>query len=347
MIGFRVPIFLLQKTDDPPESMSIRLPSFLTEQNRLHLFDRELFHRSRQREMQPLRKQGYLMHRTVFPLPFTMKLAPGTDRPFGDREGMIRDDQLGIEFERAPESGTFRTGSLRIIEREVTWRVLRQTDIACLTPVFVVVCSHLPTTVLQDSQCPLSDRESRREGIQQSFLIRTSLVQNQTIDDDIEWLLFRVRCDSQRIGNRNRFLSPTDTYISQALDYFQSLPLRFPIGLIAVCHDDDRRLVGQKKEFLHDFPDRDTFQRLVTYRTMWYSGLSEQNAEKIIYLSHGSDRRTRTARHAFLIDGDGWRQIVDGIHVRFLEPFHEMPRIRRKRLDIPSIRLREYRIESQ
>ena len=74
--------------------------------------------------------------------------------------------------------------------------------------------------------------------------------------------------------------------------------------------------------------------------TMRCADRGVQQAQIIVDLGDGADRRARTPARGLLLDGDRWRQAVDRINVGPLHLVQELPRVRRERLDIPPLSFR-------
>ena len=62
-------------------------------------------------------------------------------------------------------------------------------------------------------------------------------------------------------------------------------------------------------------------------------------AEIVVDFGDGADGRARRARGGLLLDGDGRRKPLDGVHVRPLHLIQELTRVRRERLDIAPLPL--------
>src|SRR2546422_11383426 len=63
------------------------------------------------------------------------------------------------------------------------------------------------------------------------------------------------------------------------------------------------------------------------------------HTEIVVDFGDGADGRARRARGGLLLDGDGRREPLDGVHVRPLHLIQELTRVRRERLDIAPLPL--------
>src|SRR5439155_16347907 len=72
-----------------------------------------------------------------------------------------------------------------------------------------------------------------------------------------------------------------------------------------------------------------------------------QQAQVVVDLGHGADRRARVARGRLLVDRDRRAEAVDVVDVRLLHHLQELPRIRGERLDVAALPLRVDRVEGK
>ena len=72
---------------------------------------------------------------------------------------------------------------------------------------------------------------------------------------------------------------------------------------------------------------------------MGYTDGCVEQAEIVVDLSDGADRRSRTAAGGFLLDGDCGTQSFDGIHVRTLQLVQELARVGGERLRVSALAL--------
>ncbi len=64
-----------------------------------------------------------------------------------------------------------------------------------------------------------------------------------------------------------------------------------------------------------------------------------QQAEVVVDLGHGADRRARVAGGGLLVDRDCRRETLDEVHVRLVHLAEELPRVGRQRLDVSPLAL--------
>ncbi len=89
------------------------------------------------------------------------------------------------------------------------------------------------------------------------------------------------------------------------------------------------------------------FQRLAVIRTAGFTSASEKQSQIVIDLGDGPHGRAGVVRRGFLLDGDGWRQAFNVIHIGLFHHREELPCVGGQRLDIPALALGIERIERQ
>ena len=87
--------------------------------------------------------------------------------------------------------------------------------------------------------------------------------------------------------------------------------------------------------------------RLPALRAMRDRNRTIEDSEVVVYLGDGRDNRARVAARRALLDGNRRREPFYLLDVRLLHPVEELPRIRGKRLDIPTLPFRVKRIERE
>ena len=72
-----------------------------------------------------------------------------------------------------------------------------------------------------------------------------------------------------------------------------------------------------------------------------------EQAQVVVDLRDGPDRRAGVARRGLLVDGDRGRQPLDEVHVRLVHLPEELPGVRRQRLDVAPLALGVDRVERE
>ena len=75
--------------------------------------------------------------------------------------------------------------------------------------------------------------------------------------------------------------------------------------------------------------------------------LGKEQFEMVVQLGHGADRRARGSDGAALIDGNGRRNSLYALDVRFVHAIEKLAGVGRKTLDVATLAFRIKNIESQ
>ena len=84
---------------------------------------------------------------------------------------------------------------------------------------------------------------------------------------------------------------------------------------------------------------------LVAARAVEDADLGEQELQVVVQLGHGADRGARGLYRPGLVDGDGGRDVLDGVDVGLLHAVEELARVRREALDVAALALRVEDVE--
>ena len=103
----------------------------------------------------------------------------------------------------------------------------------------------------------------------------------------------------------------------------------------------------QRHQPVDDLLRRLPADRLAADRAVRTSGPRVQQPEVVVDLGDGADGRARVAAGRLLVDRDRRRQSLDEVHVRLVHLTQELPRVRRQRLDVPSLALGEDGVEGE
>ena len=111
--------------------------------------------------------------------------------------------------------------------------------------------------------------------------------------------------------------------------------------------DQRIRLRRPRAQGLPDFPWRLLGDRPAATTAVQPRQLRPENLRVIGDLRHRPDRRARGLDTVALLDGDGGRNPFDAAGLRLVHPVQELARVRRERLDITPLPLREKRFKRQ
>ena len=110
--------------------------------------------------------------------------------------------------------------------------------------------------------------------------------------------------------------------------------------------DEQARPLGQGEDLVDDLLDALALDG-VAVRAVRDADPGEQQAEVVVDLRDGADRRPRVARRALLVDRDGRRQPVDLVDVRLLHLTEELAGVGAQALDVAALALGVDRVEGE
>jgi hypothetical protein len=103
----------------------------------------------------------------------------------------------------------------------------------------------------------------------------------------------------------------------------------------------------QGQHVVHHLRDALRLERLAVLRAVRRAGAGEEQAQVVVDLGDGADRRARVVAGGLLLDGDGRRQALDQVDVGLLHQLQELPRVGRERLDVAALALGVERVEGE
>ena len=180
--------------------------------------------------------------------------------------------------------------------------------------------------------------------------VRQALAQvvahHQAIDDDRDVVLVALVEHDRLLQHPHPIvdLHPLKPVRAQLLKQFSVLALAPPHER---RHHHEPRPLPQLHRLIddllrrlpHDRPPADGAVRLADPRP--------QEAQVVVDLRHGPDRRARVARGRLLIDRDRRREPLDRVHVGLVHLPEELTRVRRQRLHVAALTLGVDRVERQ
>ena len=123
--------------------------------------------------------------------------------------------------------------------------------------------------------------------------------------------------------------------------------------VLALAVADDRRVDREARPLLElqhlvdDRVERLPRDRLAADRAMRPADPRVEQAQVVVDLGHGADRRARVARGRLLVDRDRRAEAVDVVDVRLLHHLQELARVRGERLDVAALALGVDRVEGK
>ncbi len=169
---------------------------------------------------------------------------------------------------------------------------------------------------------------------------------HEAVDDDLDGVLLLL-LEGGRLGERDDL----------AVDPGAREALRLQLGeevdelALATLHDGGEHLeagaVLERQQLVDDLLRRLAGDRLAADRAVRPAGAGEEQAEVVVDLGDGADRRARVAVGRLLVDGDRGRQPLDEVDVGLVHLPEELPGVGRERLDVATLPLREDRVERE
>jgi len=283
-------------------------------------------------------------------------LAPGVDGPVFERNGLVRHDQVRVEFEDGAQPVAASAGAVGTVEAEQPGRQLLETGLRMLrTGEFLTVNRLLPVAVAsvalvgagllnQHEQNTVGELQGGLHGIGQPDV--HTLLDDQPVHDRRD-IVLAVLVQGRDVVN------VVDAAVDANAD--EAFPLNVGEDLAVLAF----LAANQRGADLYFGPFRPGYDRFDDLRGMLAGNLAaanpavrlthpgEKQPEIVVYLRRRGHRRTRVAAGAALLDGDRGRQARNVADGRFLHLFQELPRVRTERFDVLAPPLGVNRIERQ
>ncbi len=150
-----------------------------------------------------------------------------------------------------------------------------------------------------------------------------------------------------------RVVQPDDGAVDPGPGVALELQLAEQFGVLTLTAPDHRRQhlepgpLLQLQHPVHDLLRRLPRDRPPAHRAMRPPHPRIQQPQVVIHLRDRAHRRPRIPRRRLLVNRHRRAQPVNEIHIRLIHLTQELPRIRRQRLHIPPLPLRENRVKRQ
>ena len=268
---------------------------------------------------------------------------PRDERPFLDREGRVRDEQVGVDLELGAEPRATRARSVRRVEGEDPRLELGERD-AVLGAREVLGERHRLAVHDVDDDEALRERRRRLDRLREP--LPEVRLHHEPVDDDLDRVLELLVEDDLLLEQP---LLAVDLHAREAV----AAELLENVLELALAVARDRRVdreprpLVEPQHLLDDLVERLSCDRPPADRAVRPADARVQQAQVVVDLRDRADRRARVARGRLLVDRDRRREPVDRVDVGLLHHLQELPRVRGERLDVAALALRVDRVERE
>ncbi len=293
-----------------------------------------------------------------------LRLGPRLDGAFGQRQRLVRDDQIQVEVDGVAEALAARTGAERIVEGEQPRLGLLVADVALLALEALRKAQALWRLRPRAEQSQTALRPPR--GIpappRPRCAARTSgETEMRSISTNTGSAKLRSSSDS---GVENSticaiLIEPVEATLAQLEEALFQQGIVSLLGWLLLCGPAalcllrlrGRRRRLHREEHLHsgafaeredavgDFVHRVLLHLLAAVQAVGAAHARVQQAQVVVDLGGGGDGRARIAGGVLLPDGDCRRDAVDHVDVGLLDALQELARVGRQRLDVAALAL--------
>ena len=252
--------------------------------------------------------------------------APRLDGALREAFAAVRDNQVQVDVDGAPEALAEPAGAQRAVEgKQVGHRVAVGQVARRAMQVLAEVQRLALRQVYRDP--PLAEAQGLFERVQQAgTAVR---LQGQAVDHHLD------ACPGPRSGEAQPLQLQAQRLGGASVDALVGKADRG--GLSAVP-------VQQRR---HDAAGRAALHRLVALPAVQLPHLGEQQPHVVGQLGHGADRGAGVLHRVALVDGNGRRDALDVLDLRLVHAFQKLPRVGRKALDVAPLPLGVQRVERQ
>ena len=259
-----------------------------------------------------------------------MALRPHRDGALIERQLTVRRHQFGVEFHVDAQSVARRAGALRAVEGKQARFELRATDAA----VGAGMRDAAQQVVTVNNLHPHQAVAVRQGGFNRVGQAGGNVgPHHKPVDDDLDGVI-EIAVQRRHRFERHHLAVNAHPHEAVPLDLLQFLAVR-PFAMTHHRRQDEQPVsLGKLQHAIHDVLHRLRPDRLAALRTMRHANPREQQAQVVVNLRHRADRRARVAAHRLLLDGNGGRQPLDGVHVGLFELFQKLAGVGRQGFNV-------------
>ena len=268
----------------------------------------------------------------------------GATAPSASDLRLVGHDQLGIEVVRRAEAAAGRAGAVRAVEREQARRQLRQRDAAGAAGEALAVerLAAPASSPLSPSTATLTRRRRRSlkatpsESASRASMPGRMIRRSTTTSMVCFWVLARAM-SSARSRSSPSMRARTKPGLAQLDQLLAELALPAAHDRRQDVHAACARAASRTRSTICcTVCGRDRLAALPAVRR---ADAGEEQAQVVVDLGDGADRRARVLAGRLLLDGDRRREPVDRVDVGLLHLLEELPRVGRERLDVAPLPL--------
>ena len=251
---------------------------------------------------------------------------PRHERAVVDRERRVGHEQVRVDLLLRAEAGAARARAVRRVEREDARLELGQRDAVLRAGEVLAVrralrpCRRGRSTTSPSASCARGLDRLRQPRAQ-------VLLHHEPVDDDLDRVL-ELLVERRRLVERVLLAVDLDAREALVAKLLEALP----VLALAVAHDRrvdrEARALGQREDLLDDRVDRLAGDRPAADGAVRPAHARVEQAQVVVDLGHGADRRARVARGRLLVDRDRGAEAVDRVDVRLLHHLQELARVR-------------------
>ena len=269
----------------------------------------------------------------------------GADRPFGEGQVAVRDDQFGVDFQAPTQPHAGPAGPERAVEAESPRLHVGRHEVRVVRIVILLGKAVGPAVVvdIDDEQEVLGRAQAGLDRLADPFG-RFGVV-DDAVDDDLDRMLLVLVQVGELVQIVNDAVDPGPAVTLAAVDVRD-------MGVLAFLGFDDRRqdqvavAFRQSQDALGYLFERHRPDRLAG-RIVGRAGPGVEQPEIVVYLRDRRHRAARIARSRLLVDGNDRAEAVDPLDGRLLFHAQKLPGVGAERFQVAALAFGEDGVEGQ
>ena len=275
--------------------------------------------------------------------------APRPDRAPGQRLARVGDNELRVDFQPGAQPGAIRARTPRRVKRERPRLQLLKRQVV-IQARQVLGVHPLPVRVILRQVHEVQQHHPTRQAQRRLHRISQPPPRIRLDRQPVHHHLDRVLL---ALVQRRDAVQPGHGAVDPGPGVTLQLEFAEQFGVLALAAADDRGQhlepgpLLQLQHPVHDLLRRLPRDRPPAQRAVRLPHPGIQQPQVVIHLRDRPHRGPRVTRRRLLVDRHRRGQPIDEIHIRLIHLPQELPRIRRQRLHIPPLPLRENRVKRQ